>query len=228
MPWFAGNWKGKAEAAVPVGTSAPQANLSYLSLFTVGMALVLSVILTLPNALPGRVQLAPGQPATQDYYAPQHLRYDSEVLTAADRETARQAVGPVYDTNTAVITAGSSRLNDLLARIETTRTSDNPPSPSRGSDLLRQLSDAGLSAADITAVTQAGPDRWNHLRAEVLRLFDSLMVNGKIADTAQLEHQRSDLPLQISYELSAEERHAAIALLSPHLSGQHHGECRGH
>jgi len=218
MPWFAGNWKGKAEAAVPVGTPAPQANLSYLSLFTLGMALILSVILTLPSALPGRVQLAPGQPATQDYYAPQHLRYDSEVLTAADREAARLAVGPVYDTNTAVITAGSRRLNDLLVSIETARATDAPPNPGRGSSLLRQLAEAGLSEADIVAVTQASPDRWSRLRAEALRLFDSLMVNGKIADTAQLEHQRSALPLGISYELSAAERHVTIALLAPVLA----------
>ncbi len=217
MPWFAGNWKGKAEAAVPVGSPALRANLSYVSLFTLGMVLVLSTILTLPSALPGRVQLAPGQPATQDYYSPQHLRYDSEVLTAADREVARQAVGPVYDTNTTVITAGSLSLTDLLARIETARASDSPPDPNRGTG-LRQLSAAGLSAADIAAVAQAPPERWSRLRAEVLRLFDSLMVNGKIADATQLDHQRSDLPLQISYELSAEERHAAIALLAPVLA----------
>jgi putative nucleotidyltransferase with HDIG domain len=195
----------------------PRANLAYLSLFTLGLIVVISAILAVPNTLPGRVELAPGQPAPRDFYAPQHLRYDSEVLTAVDRETARQAVGPVYDSNTTLVATNRRRLVDLLTRIENLRSSDTPPDPGH-SIAGRALSDSGLEAADITAVLAATPERWTRLRAEALRIYDTQMVSGKISDPTTLEQVRTNLPTMVSYELNGDERRAVAALLRPLLA----------
>src|SRR3954471_24822474 len=82
----------------PAGASEP-ATTRHLNFFTITLIVVIGLILALPIALPGRVQLALAQPAPTDIYAPQYFRYESDVLTTQDREKARQAAGPVYDYN---------------------------------------------------------------------------------------------------------------------------------
>jgi membrane-associated HD superfamily phosphohydrolase len=80
----------------------------------VGLIVVISAILVLPLALPGRVELAAGQPARTDIFAPQYVRYESEVLTEQDRANARLATGPVYESNISLVDSQRRRLNDVL------------------------------------------------------------------------------------------------------------------
>jgi cyclic-di-AMP phosphodiesterase PgpH len=188
----------------------------HLSLFTLGMIVIISAILALPVALPGRVQLALGQPAPTDIFAPQYFSYKSEVLTDQDRATARAAVGPVYDTNTAVVEAQRQQLNAQLTTIEALRAAEN----SLGPTLVRPppLTDTQLTPDDMTALLNASFDHFTRLRYDTLRVYDNLMTSGKIADATALNRQRVDLPSQFTSELTPAERQAAADLVAPRLA----------
>ena len=206
---------GKDPAASPSRTSG-QGTTGTLGLFTLALILAISAILALPLAFPGRFQLSPGQVATQDYYAPQYFRYESEVLTAQDRESARAAIGPVYDNNPSLVASCSQQLAAILTAIASMRGDDTQPDPSRV-QRLRQLPSAGLTDGEISALLGATPDHFTRLRADALRVYDNLMISGKIADTNTLELQRNDLPNMLTPELTAAERQAAAALIRPLL-----------
>ena len=129
-----------------------------LSFFTVGLILVIGLILTLPVALPGRVQLAVGQPAPTDIYAPQYFRYESDVLTTQDRENARQNAGPVYDYNSSLVDSQRHGLSDALANIQAIRGTLGAPDPTR-SQRLQQLPNVQLTSDDILALLAASARR---------------------------------------------------------------------
>ncbi len=203
-------------SGAPDESARHRGSTRYLNLFTLGLIVVLGAILSLPLALPGRVQLAEGQPAPSDIYAPQYFRYESTVLTNQDRANARNAAGPVYDYNGSLVESQRSRLNDLLTTIENIRGTGVAPDPSAAAR-LSQIPDVQLTPDDVTAVLDATPEAYSRLRYDVLRVFDNLMISGKIADTAQLDRQRADLPLLFTSELSLPERNAAADILSPFL-----------
>ncbi|HUS17970.1 MAG TPA: hypothetical protein VM536_23480, partial [Chloroflexia bacterium] len=138
----------------------PKLTTPNLSLFTLALIAAISLILTLPLALPGRVELAVGQPATTDVFAPQDIRYTSELLTAQDREAARNAVGPVYDYNGSLVESQRRRLGDILNTIETARGNQDNPDPARGPRLRQQLP-VELTDADIAALLDAPADRYS-------------------------------------------------------------------
>ena len=193
-----------------------QASTHYLRLFTISLIVVMGAILTLPLALPGRVQLAAGQVAPADIFAPQYFRYESTVLTNEDRDNARRAAGPVYDYNGSFVESQRRRLDDLLTRIEAIRGNGNQPDPTQVGR-LRSLPDANLPDPDVMALLNASPETYSRLRYDALRVFDNLMVSGRIADADQLARQRHDLPTLFTTELTAQERQAAADLVGPVL-----------
>ncbi len=201
----------------PPDRSAIPPSTRDLSVFTVGLIVLISAILVLPLALPGRVELAAGQPARTDIFAPQYVRYESEVLTAQDRENARLATGPVYESNTSLVDSQRRRLNDMLSTIESIRSNTEDPQPVREAQ-MRQLSPVDLSDADIRTLLQATPSGASRIRSEVLRVYDNVMISGKIADTSQLDRQRTDLFTLFSSELSPQERRAAADVLAPFIA----------
>ncbi|MGI8587316.1 MAG: HD family phosphohydrolase [Chloroflexia bacterium] len=190
--------------------------MRHLNLFTIGLIVVVSAILTLPIALPGRVQLGIGQVADSDIYAPQYFRYESTVLTDQDRESARKAVGPVYDTNSAVAESGHRQLSDILSLIGAIRANDTQPDPTRLTR-LRQLAGATLTETDTTSLLSASDQDFARLNDDSTRVFDNIMIGGKIADNAELARQRADLPGLLTSELVPYERRAAADLISPLL-----------
>jgi putative nucleotidyltransferase with HDIG domain len=183
----------------------------------VGLIVVISAILVLPLALPGRVELAAGQPARTDIFAPQYVRYESEVLTEQDRANARLATGPVYESNISLVDSQRRRLNDVLSTIESIRGNTDDLPAAREAQ-MHQLPNVDLTDADIRTLLQATPSGASRIRSEILRVYDNVMISGKIADTSQLQRQRDDLFTLFSSELSPQERRAAADVLAPFIA----------
>ncbi|HEX6608419.1 MAG TPA: HDIG domain-containing protein, partial [Chloroflexia bacterium] len=201
----------------PPDRSATPPSTRPLSLFTVGLIVLISAILVLPLALPGRVELAAGQPARTDIFAPQYVRYESEVLTAQDRENARLATGPVYESNISLVDSQRRRLNDVLSTIESIRGNTDDLPAAREAQ-MHQLPNVDLSDADVRTLLQATPSDASRIRSEILRVYDNVMISGKIADTSQLQRQRDDLFTLFSSELTPQQRRAAANVLAPFIA----------
>ncbi|HEX6385319.1 MAG TPA: HDIG domain-containing protein [Anaerolineae bacterium] len=86
---------------------------SLLWLFTLALALGLTLILSFNLVLPSDVTATPGQPAPDDIFAPRSVTYTSDVLTREERELARNAVAEQY--TPLDLSIGRAQLNQARA-----------------------------------------------------------------------------------------------------------------
>jgi len=184
--------------------------LIFASIITVAaMAAILGV-----DILPAQPQLEVGKPATEDVRAPRAAQYESDVLTEAARQAARDAVGPQYDFTPAqaeAIAAQQAQAFGQVVKLVDVAFAANVTPEYRASLLSQVLPD--LSTDERATLTSLTPVRWTAVRTEAARVLDTL-ERTELKET-QVPTVRGGLAGRMSADLSVDERNLAAAIIEP-------------
>src|SRR5512140_898558 len=164
--------------------------------------------------LPAQPALEVGKPAPSSVLAPKNGTYVSDVLTAAARQEAQDAIGPQYDYTAAQAEAIASQQASAFERLA------KPIDAAFGTDVkpedrvaLLEQAIPGLSSEQRATLVALTADRWTAIRTEGARVLDTLL-RTELRDT-QVPLVRSGLAGRMSTDLSADERQLAAALIAP-------------
>jgi putative nucleotidyltransferase with HDIG domain len=173
----------------------------------------MSVILGL-DVLPAQPALEIGKPAPANVQAPRAGAYVSDVLTLREREAARLAVEPQYDftSSGAAVVAGQQvrELSRTVAAVDAAFTDGVAPAD-RAAILGSALPD--LTADLRTVLAALAPARWTAVRAEAVRVLDSL-ERAELRDS-EVAVIRDGVANRMAGGLTADERALAAALIAP-------------
>lgn len=185
-------------------------------------ALVLTIALTaimVAPFQPGSDSVKPGVPAVQDAFSPTSLRFESKVLTERARDEAmRDPANEVWVQDAAVVQRQRSILLNNLSILDAVRNNDDPnPSPKR--QRLLSLQDSNLTQTQIDMLLTLGDSDYRYWRdSAVIPAFDAVMRSRRITSPADLQAARASLPDVVVPSLSAEQKAAALAFISPRLA----------
>src|SRR5512138_3041690 len=186
-----------------------------IRLFQIILLIVVSIIsygaLVLPDLLlPTAVPLKPGDVSPSDYQAPQSLEYISEVRTEEARQSAENAVVPVYAQPDPSIARGQiERLRAALQYITLVRE-DEISTPEQKAADIAALSDIRLKRETIQRILEMPSARWEVIQQEALSVLEQVM-RPSIRDQ-ELEAARRTVPSLVSLALN-EEQAAIVAEL---------------
>src|SRR5512138_60680 len=186
-----------------------------IRLFQIILLIVVSIIsygaLVLPDLLlPTAVPLKPGDVSPSDYQAPQSLEYISEVRTEEARQSAENAVVPVYAQPDPSIARGQiERLRAALQYITLVRE-DEISTPEQKAADIGSLSDVKLKPETIDRILALPAARWEAIQQESLSVLEQVM-RPSIRDQ-ELDAARRSVPSLVSLALN-EEQAAIVAEL---------------
>ena len=182
------------------------------------LTLILSAIMIAP-ILPGQVDIQEGQPAAQDIFAPDNLRYESDILTARAREQVMaDASNEVWAQDTDVVQSRQSLLNSNLAVLDSLRSYEigDPPGQRPGPSDLQGIT---LTTPLLDLVLGLSDGEYNYWRNNaVVPTFNSFMKEGRLASQADVETARSGLNDRLPPPLNPDQKAAAIAFIAPLLT----------
>lgn len=178
------------------------------------LILVMTAILGIDILPSETLRVQAGDIAPRDIVAPRAIDVESETLTDAARQAARDAVPPQYDftTDTAIAIAAEqqdafeTRVARIDAAFEATLTEE-----SRRLLLGAALTD--LSEASETTLISLSPGRWDAVRSEAARVLDATL-RTELRDTAVAE-TRTRLAGRMAGDLNEAERMLAAELINP-------------
>lgn len=179
---------------------------------------VLSAIMVAP-VLPGQVDIQEGQPAAQDIFAPNYLRYESEMLTARARQVARDdPANEVWSHDAEVVQRQQSLLIANLAVINAMRSDEisNPPGSRPDISSLQGIT---VTETMLDMILHLSDGEYNYWRDSAVQpTFNSFMKEGRLSSAADVEAARTALNNRLPPTLSAEQKAAAIAFIAPLLT----------
>lgn len=177
------------------------ANGKILRLLLLTLTSVLAfAALILPIAIrPTTYALKIGDVAPQNIQAPYPLSYVSEVLTEQARQTAENAIAPVYLPADPIIARGQiEKLHITFNYINTVRADAYATTQQKLADL--QAIENGLIPPDLAAQLLSLSDtRWEIIQQEALNVLEQVMRNTIRED--QLLDTRRNIPTLISFAL---------------------------
>ncbi|HKP53714.1 MAG TPA: HDIG domain-containing protein [Chloroflexia bacterium] len=182
------------------------------------LTVILSVIMVAP-ILPGQVDIQERQPATQDIFAPDNLRYESEILTSRARlQIMADPSNEVWVQNTDLVQRQQSLLTDNLRVIDALRSYEISDPPGQRPD-ASNLQGMTLTKTLLNMVLALSDGEYNYWRnSAVLPTFNSFMKEGRLASEADVEAARSGLNDRLPPTLSVDQKAAAVAFISPLLT----------
>ena len=172
----------------------------------------MSVILGV-DFLPAQTQLEVGKPAPAIVFTPRAGQYESDVLTEAARQAARDDVPDQYDFTAAqaeAIAGQQAREFERLVKPIDAAFGDEVTAEDRV--LLLERAIPGLSAEQRATLVGLEPERWTVLRTEAARVLDTLLRTE--LKEPQVPVVRAGLAGRMSTELTVDERQLAAALLT--------------
>ena len=172
----------------------------------------MSVILGV-DFLPAQTQLEVGKPAPAIVFTPRAGQYESDVLTEAARQAARDDVPDQYDFTAAqaeAIAGQQAREFERLVKPVDAAFGDEVTAEDRV--LLLERAIPGLSAEQRATLVGLEPERWTVLRTEAARVLDTLLRTE--LKEPQVPVVRAGLAGRMSTELTVDERQLAAALLT--------------
>ncbi|MEW6225649.1 MAG: HDIG domain-containing metalloprotein [Chloroflexota bacterium] len=172
----------------------------------------MSVILGL-DFPPAQTQLEVGKPAPAIVFTPRAGQYESDVLTEAARQAARDDVPDQYDFTAAqaeAIAGQQAREFERLVKPIDAAFGDEVTPEDRV--LLLERAIPGLSAEQRATLVALEPERWTVLRTEAARVLDTLLRTE--LKEPQVPVLRAGLAGRMSTELTVDERQLAAALLA--------------
>ena len=172
----------------------------------------MSVILGV-DFLPAQTQLEVGKPAPAIVFTPRAGQYESDVLTEAARQAARDDVPDQYDFTAAqaeAIAGQQAREFERLVKPIDAAFGDEVTPEDRV--LLLERAIPGLSAEQRATLVGLEPERWTVIRTEAARVLDTLLRTE--LKEPQVPVVRAGLAGRMSTELTVDERQLAAALLT--------------
>ena len=177
-------------------------------LLVAAMSMILGV-----DFLPAQTQLEVGKPAPAIVFTPRAGQYESDVLTEAARQAARDDVPDQYDFTAAqaeAIAGQQAREFERLVKPIDAAFGDEVTPEDRV--LLLERAIPGLSAEQRATLVGLEPERWTVIRTEAARVLDTLLRTE--LKEPQVPVLRAGLAGRMSTELTVDERQLAAALLA--------------
>jgi putative nucleotidyltransferase with HDIG domain len=188
-----------------------------IRLFQVVLLIVVSMIsygaLVLPELLlPNAVPLKPGDVSPSDFQAPQSLEYISEVRTEEARQSAEDAVSPVYAQPDPSIARGQiERLRAALQYITLVRQDETSTPEQKAADIAA-LSDVRLKPETVASILALPAPRWEAIQQEALSVLEQVM-RPSIRDQ-ELEAAQRTIPSLVSLALNEEQAAIVVELVT--------------
>ena len=179
---------------------------------SVVLVVAMSVILGV-DFLPAQTQLEVGRPAPANVFALRPGQYDSEVMTSAAREAARNEVGFQYDFTAAqaeAIAVQQAHEFELLVKPIDAAFAEGVTPEDRAIRLAAALS---LPAEQLATLQALVPERWTAVRTEAARVLDTL-ERTELKET-QVALVRDNLAGRMAGDLNVDERRVAAGLIEP-------------
>jgi putative nucleotidyltransferase with HDIG domain len=171
-----------------------------------------AVIIALPlSSEDGAVSLVVGEPAPQDVFAPQSLRYESAVLTEQQRQAAAAAVADVYDPPDARV--GRQQvllLRDITDFIHAVRADSFATLEQKRGDLTTMPS-LVLTAATADLILGFSESEWEAVRTEALTVLEQVMRGEVHPD--RVNQVRRAVPARVSVDLSGAQANVVSTLV---------------
>jgi putative nucleotidyltransferase with HDIG domain len=204
-----------ATAAPPVAPRLPSRR-ELARIVAAAATLIVAMTLTLGIDLSPGIDLKAGDLAQTDIKAPRALTYTNDVLTAAARDQARQAVDPMYDfTSERAITIASEQLSAFTKKVAPLDTAFAPQTAPAARQAVLDAILPSLSDDAGTVLQTMKPDRWAPIRTEAARVLD-VTERTELRDT-EVAEARQRLSSQMAGGLSDAERSLAAELIAPLL-----------
>ncbi len=175
----------------------------------VAMSLILGV-----DFLPAQTQLEEGRPAPANVFAPRAGQYDSEILTMAAREAARDEVGFQYDFTAAqaeAIAVQQAQAFEVVVQPIDAAFADGVTHEDRAIRLA--AAPLSLSAEQLATLQALAPERWTAVRTQAGRVLDTL-ERTELKET-QVALVRDNLAGRMAGDLDVDERRVAAGLIEP-------------
>ncbi len=197
--------------------SAPRDSARLLTLriiLLVAVSVVTFGAITLPSSLRADADsFQPGEVAPRDFTAPRTQTYESAVLTEQRRESAAEAVLPVYTPpDPAIARQQLERLRNALDFITRTRN-NTTESTAQKRETLANFSDLQPEAETIDRILVIEESRWEALRAEAVIVLERTL-RGVIRES-DVETVRRSVPSLVSFSLSEEDAGVVSNLVQP-------------
>jgi hypothetical protein len=161
---------------------------------------------------PAQTQLELGKPAPNIVFTPRAGQYESEVLTKAARQAARDDVPDQYDFTAAqaeAIAGQQAREFERLVKPVDAAFGDEVTPEDRVTLLGQAIPE--LSAEQRATLVGLTPERWTVIRTEAARVLDTLLRTE--LKEPQVPAVRAGLAGRMSTDLTVDERLLAAALL---------------
>lgn len=175
---------------------------------TAGIALIALVAPYVAPLASSALQL--GQVAPEEILAPQDITYQSEVLTAQQRDSAARSVAPVYtspDTN--IARQQLENLRAALAFITSVRADSFSTLEQKLADLAA-LEDIHLDQETALSILALGDSRWQAIQQEAIVVLEQVMRSTIRED--QLDDARRHIPTLVSLSLPEEQADIVVKL----------------
>lgn len=197
--------------------SAPRDSARLLTLRIVLLAAVSVVTfgaITLPSSLHAEADsFQPGEVSPRDFTAPRTQTYESAVLTEQRRESAADAVLPVYTPpDPAIARQQLERLRAALDFITRTRE-DTSASTAQKRETLASAGDVPPAPQTIDRILSIEDSRWETLRAEAVIVLERTL-RGVIRES-DVETVRRSVPSLVSFSLSEQDASVVSDLVKP-------------
>jgi len=156
--------------------------------------------------------LAVGDVSPQDILAPYELAYTSDVMTAAARESAAEAIAPIYDPPDGKVARQQVELlRQTLAFIDTVRADSLASAEQKDSDLAA-LQNVRLDEPTRTAILSLSDTRWQVVKLESVSVLEEVMRNEIRED--RIGEARRSIPALVSISLPEDQANLVVHLAS--------------
>lgn len=185
----------------------------FFALLMLVAALASIVALMVPAVAPlSAPSLQEGRVAQRDILAPQDITFESEILTAQQRETAARSVSVVYTSpDTSVARRQLEKLRASLAYITSVRADPYSTPEQRLADLAA-LENIHLTQEAATSILDLSDSRWQAIQQEAIVVLEQVMRNTIRED--RLEEARRNIPTLVSLSLTEEQAAIVVDLVA--------------
>ncbi|MBG0787035.1 MAG: HDIG domain-containing protein [Anaerolineaceae bacterium] len=154
-----------------------------------------------------------GEASPQDILAPYSLTFESEVLTEEARQTAADAISPIYlPTDPSIGRHQAESLQTVLYYITTVRQDEYATLEQKISD-IQAIENQNLSDETITRILQLSDVRWEAVESETSVVLEGVMRNT-IRDT-DLYSAKRNIPSLIDFSFPQDQADIVADLVEP-------------
>jgi len=158
----------------------------------------------------GFENLAVGEVASQDIFAPSQLVYESDIETQAERERARSSVQTIYSPPDPKIARQQiERLHQIFDYLDTVRA-DPYGSLAEKSVWIAAIEELTLSDSVVDQILIMSEQAWSETIQEALQIFDQTM-RAEIRE-AQVLLARRQLPTKVELDTPDEQANVIVAI----------------